>query len=736
MKIRRFIRVLALLGVLMPALGFAQPSLANLVPGDPAVVVTFASLGTPFADIRSDLAELDWDGVKRTVEKLVELSADSDLASLSTLLGGETGLMDSLSDACPELEQPLRELSEGRLVPPVEGLLALEVQGIAPSVTALIRFDSASTPILSGLEAALSACAFSVSSAAAATGPVELYELDGEGMAVATLTEEGLLVVASETELVMEALERSVQPGETPAIFSSLASFEQSDTRFGFAIRPAAFIDALGLFVGASDSDLALFERISAVLSTIQSISGQWSAGGAATVSEWAIAVDPNGPDQELANLLLCRNCRAGTPFLVPAGAMTVSTSRFPVKEIFDYLQTWVALAEEPLDPQAWLESELGIDIEGDLFDWIGTEVHMAVLGPVDTDLVTLLYGPGQLFLIPVTSQQDATAGIERIAQVLEEELALGAATEFPVAVRRMEYRGFEYDRLQTSVNLDLGIGVIGNHLVLAFPSTAIEAVIDTFEGGPAAVTQQNYRQALEVAPAEAQAVWLQEGAEQLEGFADLLRLFAQPIAFGVQVALMESEAEDESELSSLWPVDLGQAQAQSLVLNFPAISLQGELDPNAGDPLVENELSDLYRLEGLEAGDEVTVVLESTAFDTVLSLIDAGQGQVVAYNDDAPDTSRSELAFTYEDGRDLLVQVTSFAGSSPGAYSLTVNVAGATPEPQAEVDPLTFTDLLELTELPSEVLDVLAEHVGTTVGYTVTEENVIYTRSTTQLAR
>ncbi|HEX7004859.1 MAG TPA: DUF3352 domain-containing protein [Trueperaceae bacterium] len=733
----RSVRSLALAGCLaLFAPAFAQLPLAELAPPDTAVAFAFGSGGAPFAELRRDLAQLEWQAAARTLKSLAASSAE--LEGLSDLLAGPGGagaLDTAFEGSCPALREPLSRLSDGRWLPPMEGLLAIEIDGVMPSLTAVVRLESPPASALEGLRSALAECASVVSSSESSVGTVDLYHLGAGGSLVATVTDDGLIVAATAPSLLLSVLDRAAGTSTGAELLGSFERFERNETYLGVAIRPPAFIRLLELFAGPSETDQALAARARDALLTVRSIAAQWSAADSRMVTEWAIEVDPNGPDRELAQLLLCDTCLASTPFLIPADALAASSSRLPLEASLEYLEGWLALSEDALDLRALLRNELGLDLDRDLFDWLGEEVHAAVLGAVDTDLRTLLYGPGQLFMIPVTSEAEASAALDRIERALGERLPDEAAPEFPVALRKVEYRNFEYDRIQASVNLDLGVGLIGNHLVLAHPSRSIEAVIDTFLGDPGMVSRPLYREAVRSTPEDAQAVWVRQSAAQIEGFAELLRLAAQPLAFGLQVAAVGLEDAGAEEPVPLWPISTAEVEPQTLQVRDPAVMVTGALDEAAGDPYIDGELSDLYRLEGLEAGDEVTAELASNEFDTALSLIDLAEQVVLEYNDDMPDTSRSEIVFTVPEGSELALQVTSFGGVSAGNYQLAVEVERVSiARPEAATPLPTFAEILTVTELPAEALDIVAEHVGTTVGYTVTGGSVLYSRSETSL--
>ncbi|MEX2535369.1 MAG: hypothetical protein WD273_07165 [Trueperaceae bacterium] len=734
----------------------AQPRLGDLAPPQAALVVTFETDGSPAADLRSDLAALDWESAQQTIRALLTSAGDdldlSIVTAVSDIMSDDPGSAFSaaVEQSCPALAAPLRALGSGQSLPPLEAMLAVELLGFQPSLTALVQFEGAMPSTVHMLRMALKGCADSVTSAPMNGQAVaeELYHF-GEGLSavVLLLTNDGLLVAGSRGESVLAVLDRRRGEGG-PSLADSgtldaFARFAENGTAFGVAVRPAPVLDALELTFDATQSlepgDDALIQRMAAALATLENLAAQWSIGDAGAVSEWAVTLDPEGADQALADLLLCDNCRISRPFLAPAGAVGLASSQLPLGEIIDYLSGYFEAAGATIDVRGWLGSELGVDLDRDLLDWLGSEVHVVMLEPQSTDLRSLLYGPGQLLMIPVASAEAATAGLERLEQALVTALdeAQGDLAEFPIALRPAAYDGVEYTRVQASANIDVGLGVVGNHLVLAWPATAFERVVDTFRGGAGFIGDPLFRSATALAPDQAQAISVHDTSAQLSAVADLARLLSQPLAFGVNLALAADDGVVDSsaaESSEGWPVDLEGISTQPLTSGTSSGELTLDEAGGGGDPYVDGSASDLYRLEGLEPGATVTVVMQSQDFDTMLYLLDGEQSVVLDYNDDAPDIFRSELMFTAVAGVDYLVQATSFGGSESGSYSLAVEVEAA--PSRDEVETPGFAEILRLFELPAQVLDVLAANIGITTGYTVTEGNVLYSRSVTEMAR
>ncbi|UCH27592.1 MAG: hypothetical protein JSV66_08145, partial [Trueperaceae bacterium] len=97
----------------------------------------------------------------------------------------------------------------------------------------------------------------------------------------------------------------------------------------------------------------------------------------------------------------------------------------------------------------------------------------------------------------------------------------------------------------------------------------------------------------------------------------------------------------------------------------------------------------------------------------------------------DAPDTSRSELVFTVQPDVTYWVEVTSFSGFDTGSYTLSIETRAEEAEVPSEpaIAP-SFAELLTLTSILPEALDVLADHLSFSEGYTVIDETGIYSRT------
>ncbi|HEX2081780.1 MAG TPA: hypothetical protein VHG08_29010 [Longimicrobium sp.] len=110
---------------------------------------------------------------------------------------------------------------------------------------------------------------------------------------------------------------------------------------------------------------------------------------------------------------------------------------------------------------------------------------------------------------------------------------------------------------------------------------------------------------------------------------------------------------------------------------------------------------SDLYFLV-LQPGQQLTVRMESTAFDAVLELYDAITGQVVAEDDDGGGGSNAQIVYTATELNVFAINATTFNAGSTGSYALTITSTGA-----------ERTAVLRPGQLPSGLLDAARASAG-----------------------
>ncbi|NES97933.1 MAG: hypothetical protein F6K32_22520 [Desertifilum sp. SIO1I2] len=139
---------------------------------------------------------------------------------------------------------------------------------------------------------------------------------------------------------------------------------------------------------------------------------------------------------------------------------------------------------------------------------------------------------------------------------------------------------------------------------------------------------------------------------------------------------------------------------------------VNGELSAtDLRDPADNTRYKDTYQLTNVTAGQRIQVKLESTAFDTVLQLVNAQTGAVIQENDDVNgDTTNSQITFTAQAGVEYLLRATSYGANQTGSYALTVvrpNAVTSTPPPTAN----QLVNQLQSAELKTEVTTRIADN-------------------------
>jgi hypothetical protein len=720
-------------------------SLASLAPANTVLTLSLNSQEVGDQTLGRDLAELDWAGAGAALTKLMtflaETGGDFDLDDITEILEAisEPGkLFAELEQICPQLTDlslPFKGFFHNALL-----TLSFTPFNPLPAVTAFTRVEQDALPAAIELQAALVDC-LTVSAPLEQDG-IPLYVLgDGGDLPIVIGALDDVFMASSNPEVLRSAI-RLHNGGEDASLADTplwQTSQRLNQSGVGFSLNLAAVAEVLetfsGLVVDGPEIEY-LFNRATAALRTLGGVAGSIGASEEGILSEAFIAVDPDGGDSELAALLLCRTCTATTPFLAPENSARVSSQYLPLRELFAYLQGWLdglaPIIGEDLDLKTLLRDEIGLDLDTALFDWIGSKLHTVMLEGVSSDLKTLLYQAPRVFIVPVSSPEQARVGLDMLGQVLApftQEIASGlnplSMLSDPLDLnldsfgdgtfvsRPYQYRGVDIERFLTGPNVNVGYAFVGNNLVLGTPAEAIEALIDTFNGDPSIVSNSAYRASKANSPRGSLSLQYSDDRELVSGIAELIDIVAQPIAFGVSAAMQattEEVAFDESFGSELGFTDLFGLSAD--LLTAPG-ALEGTLEES--DENNFTDLSDYFELSGLEPGTDVRIELTSDSFDTYLYLIEAESESYLDANDDAPDTSRSELVFTVQPGVTYWVEVTSFSGFDTGPYTLGIETGpSGTFGFAGGGDEFGFTDLFglnaDLLTAPSTLEGTLEE--------------------------
>lgn len=773
--------VLSLL-LMLGAAGAAQP-LAQLAPKGTVLSLSMNWQGGVLDTLDDDLNALEWEKGRETLDKLLEVGAflDDDFENVLELYREMMNGFDSsetlspeVLEACPGL-QAVADASQDYKGKGYESeaLLTISLGSFSPvpAGTALLRVDDNLAPLYEQVQRTLLECAKS-------SDDITVTELEQEGVTLYMVGDAGdfpivagnvgtLYFLGTNPEVVRGVVRRA--QGAAEPSFADTPFYRQANTKLaeaanglGFSLNFVALANLLqGVagFMGSESATTYLLSRTDALLRTLGGFAGTLGLTDEGVRLENVLAVNPEGGDRALLELLLCETCTVSAPFLAPEGSVGVSAQYLPWRELWTYIQDWAsgleAVTGESLDVEQLVQDAFGLDLDAALFDWLGSEVQTYTLESVGPDLRTLVYGPSQVSIIPVSSPAAAEAGLDALGRtfgpilnnllsgaggmdVSGVENLFGASSLLgePV-VSSYDYKDTTVTRLRAGLNTDLGYTFVGNYLVVGH-SRAVEQIVDTFEGGRSLAFDSNFRALRAELPTNLSSFSYSDIATNLNGLADLLEVFIQPAAFAATAGLKGAiaDAADMSATSDLGYADLYEVTPERL--EVPG-NVQGTL--SEADEDAYGTFTAYHELVGLAPGARVSVSLSSDAFDTYLSLIDADAEIYLAENDDGENSVDSELEFTAEAGRRYLLEVTSYDGLETGDYSLSVRVeegAGSATEVEAELlaeaDLPTFRELLNLLDLVPESLRILADHTSTSVRYSEVDGDTVYTRYLTRV--
>lgn len=534
----------------------------------------------------------------------------------------------------------------------------------------------------------------------------DIHVLESLDLPIAIARVDDLFVAASDPEAVRGVLRRvEGEPGglaERP-IGSALQGFDEGGLRLAVDTEAiAAAIDRMAPAVAGGDAlETLVRTRGLEALATLGGVAVRTSLTPDGIEMETFTAVRADGPDEALAALLRCDGCRASGPFLVPRDAIAASGSVVPLRGWVAYLDGWLAdLAEAgapvPPDVRSALLQGLDIDLDAALLGWIGEDVQSVRLQAISPDLRRLLYRPAAVTTVSVRSEEAALEGLDALMEALRNLVGALEGTDAEalagqVLVREQRHGEVDYRRLQLGPATDLAVGVVRNRLVIASPATLFATIVDLAEGrGQDAFADEAYRDLRDAAPENVISWSYARPGADLIGLADTLEPFAQPVAFAIATFLAEEAAGpggdpfddepfgDEPPGGSFDGGSFGSGVDPAAVtpagLRVPG-SVSGELGgADAASTELNGKTVDVYRLEGLEPGSSVQVEMRSSPLDTYLYRLDPESGDVLDSNDDAPDTSRSELVFVAPAAGEVWIGASSFGFASSGPYELTVS--------------------------------------------------------------
>ncbi|MDZ7801277.1 MAG: PPC domain-containing protein [Trueperaceae bacterium] len=709
-----FALALALAALAPHATAQARP-LAAHAPADTVFALGLRPQRSPVDDLGTALADLDWEGARAGLDALTAAMGEQDLGAdlpffLRGMLGGMPGLgqlpsgdelMSALTSICPAAGDALADVS---LHDADDALLSVGLSRARPVPAALlqVRPTEGARATAQALVDALASCA---EGEPLQQGGHDIVVLEGGQMPVAAALAGDVLLLANDPAAVRGAIRR-MEGADEPTFAdggagAALADFGARGLRM--TLDTAAVADLAEGFLPSGDQAPPMAglmrDRGLAALRTIGGLSLRFTLTDDGITQEAVLSVDPAGGDDALAALLRCEGCRAQGPFLVPRGAVAVSGTSLPLRGWVRYVDGWLtdlAEAGAPVPPDLRTAAQAaGVDLDAALLDWIGEDMQSARWEAISPDLRRLVQQPASLTAVTVRSQEDAERGIDamvtsvrNLAGLVEDEDFAAFAEQ--IVVREESYQGTTYRRVQFGPTTDVALGVVNNRLVLATPTRAMKTVIDVTGGREQdAFADEAYTELRDEAPADLTSWSYARPGADLIGLADTMDVFTQPVAFAIAAGLQAAEDEggaaqvpsfgEGNRARTVEAPDFDASGVTPEPLSVPS-SAEYELGSGALPTLeLPSREVQLFRLEGIEAGDPVEIEMTSDPLDTYLYLLDPVSGRVVDSNDDAPDTSRSALTFTAPGG-EVWIGTSSFFSSGGGPYTLTTRIVDDAP--------------------------------------------------------
>ena len=144
------------------------------------------------------------------------------------------------------------------------------------------------------------------------------------------------------------------------------------------------------------------------------------------------------------------------------------------------------------------------------------------------------------------------------------------------------------------------------------------------------------------------------------------------------------------SDVTASQRLDFSEASGSLLAQTDPTGNVLLEVDgvlKEGDEQLNDGSLYDVYPFEG-QAGQSITIRLESQDFDTYLLLFDSA-GEQLASNDDSAGNTNSQLTFTLQDESSYQIVANAFDRTGRGHYRLVVTEATQTEANRGEADQL-----------------------------------------------
>lgn len=736
----RFARrlLLCLISLLLLAPAALAQRLAEFTPAGSLLVIGFWEDTPPAGALKDELLSLDWDGARATFEQLAGALGGDELGSL---LGGSD---EFLSMICPDmsgLADPAAFTGE-----PLNGLLNIGFSPFnpMPATTGLLELSASQEQYVASVLEDVIDCLRGHPQA-------EVHELDQDGvpfwqlvidyeLSVSVSLHDGVLALSSNPDQLRHVL-RLQGGSEEPSFAGSShhgawAALERGSSGIDWLLDYTVLADLAELFgAGLEQPELAAAAARSLRTAGVTTGSLSFTPEGLVYVSEYH--PDRDGGDSELFSLLLSEGLTLPAPPLSLPGAVLHSSQLLNVQGAFGYLQGWLdrisVLAGEDLDLRE-LAAMAGIDLDVALLDWIGNDMHVVQLD-TSAQLGNLLRGPGQVAFIGTTDSNAAETGVTELLQLASSLSAIDPELDVGFAVDDGSWRGISYTRVRVGPLTETAYTLLDGYLVIGSPASSLHRAIDAHLDGTARPA------GVQVTDSELISRIDYEVGQELRSIADLTGSFVQPLAWALRLAAVEEvearrswdswdmggASQDWSSGGSYGYYDLSEVTFTPLALGETATGTLIADDPAASEAY--------FLLEGLSAGMEFSVRLESETGDGQLELIEAETGEVRAYNDDYewPDLN-PQIDFTAAAGQSYIVRANLW-GFGPEAHEFSIALSLQSTEAETEEDEPALTEvpsfgqLLDAFELLPRAIRITSDRTGILEGTQVRSGDVIRAR-------
>ncbi len=803
---RGLVALTAALITLSPALAQGGPH-SHLLPASTVAAVSYLPGGIDLSVLEPALADLDVAGANEIFTRLsgVSLLGERDLTfdGLITAVIGDA--VSSMAAECPQLTTVTAGGFDYLAGPVTVAVTASQFDPL-PGVVALLT--PADGTRAAALVSGVASC-FQAGTTSLQQDGVDLYQFGGAtgGGGVLSFFDD-VVLLASDADLA-RSVARLARGSTEPSFRSSAVGAVAAEVvRPGVSVvvDGGAIANLAAVYDAGNPGADPLTDRLIASLRTLGGFGLHIGLGDRGLEVSTVLTPNEAGGDAALASLLACAGCVSlAPPSELPGGTVTVAAGTLPIGHLAEWIDGWLAtsaaMTGETTDLRGLVSEYLGLDLDAGLLSWWDGVWYSVQLELPDVDLQTFLHGASSVTVLPVSSEAAAVAAIDQWAAGLS-NLARLAPTGVLQALFGMvafeadsdpdgeaplfyandvTYRGITYQRWRAAPVLDIGVMVEDGQLLIATPASAMRQIIDFRSGAARGTMDARLQSAIASIPHGAVGYTVHDLPRALAHYASLFDTVATPIASSITMSLndlvsdMTGFGDDDlydyydddfwnDYSDDLSPTGMGGYPADHFganprlpetPYNYLMLSSTVETEITSDSQIARMNLGLVYDLAGLTPGELVLVEVEDPdpyTIDTMLFLFDLSNGQVVAANDDAPNTNRSAIVFEVQEGVDYAAVVTSWSGMSTGRVVLSASLLSSDgleetpadlgavtppgivePEYPSEWDDLevdayepTFSELLQLFDFASGFIDALARISGVLVSSTHVDDGVV----------